>query len=213
MEAATAQSTPTIEPDKLLTSHEAGLLIQVNPSTINKWVEQGRIQAFRTPGGHRRIRARDLATFLNDTGMPVPAALAFAQRKVILIADDDPATAQVIRRGLKKHPVEVVHVVDLFGLALEIGKRDAAVDLVLVDISIAPLTGSTTVQSVVDMVRRIRQIMGNVIVTGAFATQDIRDQYHAALTGEAGVVNVLTTPFVIPKELLPHLKLEALAGG
>ena len=49
-----------IDADRLLTSHEVGALLQVNPSSINKWVNEGRLAAFRTPGGHRRIRAGDL---------------------------------------------------------------------------------------------------------------------------------------------------------
>ena len=45
--------------DRLLTSHEVGDLLQVNPSSVKKWVNEGRIAAFRTPGGHRRIRVSD----------------------------------------------------------------------------------------------------------------------------------------------------------
>jgi len=75
--------------DSLLTSHQAGSLLQVNPSSINKWVQQGHIEAFRTPGGHRRIRAGDLVRFLNSHAMPVPQALAGAARRRLLLVDDD----------------------------------------------------------------------------------------------------------------------------
>jgi len=61
--------------DKLLSSHECAGLIQVNPSSINKWVKEDRITAFRTPGGHRRIRASDFVSFLTKCGMPIPRAL------------------------------------------------------------------------------------------------------------------------------------------
>ena len=78
-----------ISADSLLTSHQAGSLIQVNPSSINKWVKEGRIPAFRTPGGHRRIRAGDLVAFLNTHNMPVPRTLSPASRQRLLIVDDD----------------------------------------------------------------------------------------------------------------------------
>ena len=39
---------------------------------MNKWVAEGRIRAFRTPGGHRRIRVRDLVEFLEVHSMPIP---------------------------------------------------------------------------------------------------------------------------------------------
>ena len=66
----------TQDNDKLLTSHQVGELLQVNPSSINKWVNDGRIQAFRTPGGHRRIRVADLVAFLEKHKMPVPRTLS-----------------------------------------------------------------------------------------------------------------------------------------
>lgn len=65
-----------IEPGTYLTSHEAADLIQMNPSTVNKWINEDRITAYRTPGGHRRISARDLVSFLLEYKMPVPAALS-----------------------------------------------------------------------------------------------------------------------------------------
>ena len=56
---------PDILPDSLLTSYQVGALLQVNPSSINKWVKDGRIPAFRTPGGHRRIRRLDVRVRLH----------------------------------------------------------------------------------------------------------------------------------------------------
>jgi excisionase family DNA binding protein len=64
-----------ITTDTTLTSHEAAALLQVNPSSIVKWIKDGRLHAYRTPGGHRRIRAADLVTFLIKHQMPVPREL------------------------------------------------------------------------------------------------------------------------------------------
>lgn len=64
-----------ITPDTTLTSHKAGALLQVDPSSINKWIKEGRIAAYRTPGGHRRIRAGDLVGFLIKHQMPIPREL------------------------------------------------------------------------------------------------------------------------------------------
>lgn len=71
-----ARSEPkNILPETYLTSHEAGAMLQSNPSSINKWVKEGKIPAHTTPGGHRRIKAGDLVAFLNEFEMPVPAQL------------------------------------------------------------------------------------------------------------------------------------------
>lgn len=71
---AAALSAP-IDAERLLTSHEVATLLQCNPSSINKWIKAGRLAAFATPGGHRRIVARDLVLFLQAHGMPISALL------------------------------------------------------------------------------------------------------------------------------------------
>lgn len=86
--------------DTLLTSYQVGALLQVNPSSVNKWVKDGRIPAFRTPGGHRRIRAGDLVAFLNEHKMPVPTSLASASRRRLLIVDDDTRQLESLQRLL-----------------------------------------------------------------------------------------------------------------
>lgn len=89
-----------IAPDSLLTSYQVGSLLQVNPSSVNKWVKEGRIPAFRTPGGHRRIRARDLVSFLTQHEMPIPHTLAAASRLRLLMVDDDTRQLEAASRLL-----------------------------------------------------------------------------------------------------------------
>ncbi len=93
----------TIAADSLLTSHQVGSLLQVNPSSINKWVKDGRIRAFRTPGGHRRIRAADLVVFLREHEMPVPRSLQSATRRRLLVVDDDPRQLASLARLFKPY--------------------------------------------------------------------------------------------------------------
>jgi excisionase family DNA binding protein len=63
-----------------LTSYQAASLLQMSPCSINKWVNEGKLAAFRTPGGHRRIKAGDLALFVREHSMdaaePIRALLA-----------------------------------------------------------------------------------------------------------------------------------------
>jgi excisionase family DNA binding protein len=93
--------------DSLLTSYQVGALLQVNPSSVNKWVKDGRIPAFRTPGGHRRIRAGDLVAFLTEHKMPLPQSLTQASRRRLLIADEDPRALEILQRLLKPHADQV----------------------------------------------------------------------------------------------------------
>jgi CheY-like chemotaxis protein len=75
----------------------------VNPSSVKKWVDDGLLLAFRTPGGHRRIRALDLVEFLFRHKMPIPAELADAGRKRVLLVDDNGVQLSALSRSLKRH--------------------------------------------------------------------------------------------------------------
>ena len=61
---------------RLFTTHEVAALLQVDASTIAKWIDQQKLIAFRTPGGHRRIREAELKAFCEKFGMPITGALA-----------------------------------------------------------------------------------------------------------------------------------------
>lgn len=89
--------------DNLLTSSEVGNLLQVNPSSVKKWVNDGLLAAFRTPGGHRRIRASDLVDFLTRHRMPIPVELQDVARKRVLLVDDNQAQLSALSRSLKRH--------------------------------------------------------------------------------------------------------------
>jgi excisionase family DNA binding protein len=92
-----------IDPERLLTSSEVGALLQVNPSSVKNWVNDGRIAAFRTPGGHRRIKASDLVAFLDLHKMPIPQRLSAASRRRLLVVDDDAPYLRALGRQLKRH--------------------------------------------------------------------------------------------------------------
>jgi excisionase family DNA binding protein len=46
-----------------LTVGEAARFIGVSEPTLRKWTDEGRIAAFRTPGGHRRFLVGELIDF------------------------------------------------------------------------------------------------------------------------------------------------------
>ncbi|MEW6430639.1 MAG: response regulator [Myxococcota bacterium] len=74
---------------RLLTSHEVASLVQVSPSAVLRWIDQGLLRAFRTPGGHRRVGTAALVEFLRAQGMPVPEQLE-SPRLRLLVIDDEP---------------------------------------------------------------------------------------------------------------------------
>ncbi len=119
----TVTTTETIEPDQLLTSTQVGNLLQVNPSSVKKWVNDGHIVAFRTPGGHRRIRAADLIAFLDQHKIPVPRSLSNAARRRVIAVDDDPIQLKALGRAFKRwsDKIEVTLVDNGIDALVEIG--------------------------------------------------------------------------------------------
>lgn len=57
---------------QLFSTHDIAGMIQVDASTVSKWIDKGILLAFRTPGGHRRVRGSDLVAFLQQYQMPIP---------------------------------------------------------------------------------------------------------------------------------------------
>jgi excisionase family DNA binding protein len=51
---------------ELLTSSEVAVLFRVDPKTVTRWAQAGRISSIRTIGGHRRFRASEVQRFLED---------------------------------------------------------------------------------------------------------------------------------------------------
>jgi excisionase family DNA binding protein len=89
--------------ERIYTSHEVSSLLQMNPTTVIRWIDQGQIKAYRTPGGHRRVCERDLLAFLKSYNMPIPAELTPVEAPRFLLVDDDPKFLRALRRGLAKH--------------------------------------------------------------------------------------------------------------
>ncbi len=92
--------------EKLYTSSEVGDLLQVDASSIVKWVNDGLLNAYRTPGGHRRIRSSDVVTFLRKHRMYIPPELETERRKVLFV-DDDGHVLGGMKRAMKSHADKV----------------------------------------------------------------------------------------------------------
>ena len=52
--------------DELLTPSQVAQLFGVNPKTVTRWADTGRLDYIRTPGGHRRFRRTEITALLAD---------------------------------------------------------------------------------------------------------------------------------------------------
>lgn len=52
--------------DQLLTPGEVAALFRVDPKTVTRWAQEGRLSALRTLGGHRRYRSSEIYALLPE---------------------------------------------------------------------------------------------------------------------------------------------------
>jgi excisionase family DNA binding protein len=126
----------------VFTTFETAKLCHVSPLSIINWVNAGRLPAFRTPGGHRRIRREDLIRFMKENGIPLPEDLREGSgRSKVLVVDDEASVRDVLAEHLttRANPYEVLTAADGF----EAGRLVATFrpDVVLLDLRMPGLDG------------------------------------------------------------------------
>lgn len=125
--------------ERAFTSFEAAKICGVFHTTMVGWVNQGRLEAHRTPGGHRRILLSDLVDFMRKYAIPIPADLAQKPR-TILVVEDELASQRLMVRILKSLPnVEIQACVSGLEALILIGKE--APDLLVLDIYTPEIDG------------------------------------------------------------------------
>lgn len=126
----------------VFTTFETAKLCHVSPLSIINWVNAGRLPAFRTPGGHRRIRREDLVRFMRESGIPMPEELREGSGKTkVLVVDDEASIREVLAEHLstRVNSYEVLTAQDGF----EAGRLVATCrpDVVLLDLKMPGLDG------------------------------------------------------------------------
>ena len=108
--------------EDILTVFKASQYCNVSPKTIINWIEAGHIDAYKTVGGHRRIKKGDLIAFMTRQGIPVPEEEIQDERKRILVVDDDPIIVETIVQSLEEdeHDYEVISASDGFEAGLQV---------------------------------------------------------------------------------------------
>ena len=108
--------------ENIFTVFEASKYCQVSSKTIINWIDAGHIEAYRTVGGHRRIKREDLEAFMRKQGIPIPEEPPIVERKRILIVDDDPIIVETLVQALEEdeHDYEIISASDGFEAGLQV---------------------------------------------------------------------------------------------
>lgn len=127
--------------ERAYSTFEAARLCGVDPSTVIRWVNEKKLKAYITPGGHRRILESDLLVFLNKHKMPGAELLKRRGGPRVLIVEDDPSVGLLLRKALlrEKPGLEVHWIRDGIEALIALGKNPP--DLVVLDVYMPGLDG------------------------------------------------------------------------
>jgi excisionase family DNA binding protein len=106
----------------IFTVFQASKYCNVSPKTIINWIDAGHIEAYRTVGGHRRIKQADLEAFMRKQGIPIADGEPVMERRRILIVDDDPIIVETLVQALEEdeHDYEIISASDGFEAGLQV---------------------------------------------------------------------------------------------
>ena len=124
-----------------LTTGEIAKFCHVTHRGVLKWVESGKLKAYRTPGKHSRVSIEDFISFLKEYNMPIPVELQpIVPLKKVLIVDDDRGIVYSLRRILM---MENKYNIETAFDGFEAGKKFSAFqpDLMILDIHMPALDG------------------------------------------------------------------------
>ncbi len=127
----------TNTPDTL-TTRETAKLLGASVRTIQLWVEDGRLNAWKTPGGHRRVLRSSVEEMLANRQR---ASGGSPRKYEVLMVEDDPAQRAVLEKALGDlGPDAHLRVsVDAYEALIRIGETRP--DLLVADLAMPGLDG------------------------------------------------------------------------
>jgi len=154
---------------QILTSYDVAKNCHVDIKTVANWTADGSLKAYKTKGGHRRIKKEDLEKFLKVHNMPI------SLNKRILIVDDDAS----IRMALKELFESKGYVVDLADDGFKAGTIFEAKrpDVIIMDIVMPGVNG-------IAACKHIRDIEGSkrtkiIVLTGYPSKENFKNAEKA----------------------------------
>lgn len=126
---------------KLLTTGEVARYCDVSTNAVKKWIRNGRLKAFRTPGGHFRVDSEDFRDFLVRHQMPVYAEFFEKGSRRVLLVDDDSSVREMLAEVLRAMDFEldVEQAEDGYEALLKAGHSKP--DLLVLDLKMPRMDG------------------------------------------------------------------------
>jgi len=184
------------------TTHEVSKFCNVYPTTVINWIKEGKLPAYTTAGGHRRIKKEDLLELMKKNNMPIPENLAKGEKHVVLIIDDDPKILQMIKTVFSREEgLQVITAESGFVAGLTIYNNMP--DIILLDFLMPNMSGF-------EVCRRLKSDEKTKDIP-IIAVTALKEQEEVKKMFSAGIVDLVSKPFK-SEELLKKVKEHLLIG-
>ncbi|WP_299195049.1 response regulator [uncultured Amphritea sp.] len=159
---------------KYYTTGQAAKVLGVCIRTVQLWGEAGRIESWKTSGGHRRLSRKSVHALHNSDPTPDVLSTEPSPGKAIkkfLIVDDSKADSRLLTRIiLSVFPdAEITEAEDGFEALIRVGKNPP--DILLADLDMPNMNG-------LQMIQAIHQQLGNekpiLIITTAYDSEELK---------------------------------------
>lgn len=190
-------------------THDVAKICCVTPTTVIRWIEDGLIPAFKTVGGHRRVRRDDLERVCRERNIPFTVPVPIEAGRILVI-DDEPETQVAIQDAIQTLPR--TFEIEVARDAFDAGRHVVAFrpQLVFLDLLMPGLDG---VEVCARLRRDSRTKHIEVIATTSFGTDTKLDRVLSA--GASGMLHKPLEPDLVRQHVGAAFELTppgALAG-
>lgn len=182
-----------------LTTGDIARYCSTSPTQVNRWINSGVLNSFKTPGGQNRVTRKEFKRFLQKHKMPLEEEYFRENPAIkILVVDDDQALVNAICTLLKAQPenYQVEEATNGYEALLIAG--DFKPDLIILDIKMPKIDG-------IEVCRRLKEnkkldYRNNILVITGHS-----DAYKRQVILATGADDYLLKPFKM-QTLLNHVR-------
>jgi excisionase family DNA binding protein len=153
------------------TTREAATLLGVSVGTVQLWVESGLLEAWKTAGGHRRVRRHSVDRLLFKQPPAVIATAPAAapvpgrpRRLNVLVVEDDITLLRLYQVKLSRWPMQPEVRTSADGFEAVLRMSESWPDLLITDLQMPHINGSAMLQILCNAPEMARATV--VVVTG-----------------------------------------------
>jgi excisionase family DNA binding protein len=154
-----------------LTTREAAKRLNVALSTVQTWVEQGHLKAFKTPGGHRKVLVSSVESLLSS-GM-AKRAIDLQQAFRILIVEDEAPLRELYAAHIDSWKLPIDLILAENGYSALLKAATTRPNLLIADLSMPEMDGFRMIQAIRE--ERDTTKLPIIVVTGLSA-EEIQDR-------------------------------------